>query len=301
MRVSTASGSLRVTTTDDFVFAVFDTEGAIKRLLIEKPYQPCPAMSRCLTVRPKGWFRLSVAKRTNPRQKEPSTLVRPLSPVPIALYLFRITALVALASLSAPVAAQSKSAPSKTQPAKPPAPKPVATPPVAPKAAPLDDNSATATVAPEIGPNETSTATSAEPSLPLPRFVSLRTDPVNLRNGPGVRYPVEWVYMRRRLPVEIIAEFETWRQIRDLDGAEGWVHQSMLSGRRTGMIKGEAQALRKANVDKAETLAMLEPGVVVDIQRCPADGPFCRVEIGSRQGWLKRDQFWGVYPQEKIE
>ena len=208
--------------------------------------------------------------------------------MPITHSLFRIAALAALASLSVPAAAQPQAAPPKTQQAKPPAAKKADQPaPVAPTA--------------EAGPNENATLTSPEPSLPLPRFVSLRTDPVNLRSGPGVRYPVDWVYMRRRLPVEIIAEFETWRQIRDLDGAEGWVHQSMLSGRRTGMIKGEAQALHKANVDQAETLAMLEPGVVVDIQRCPVDGPFCRIEINGLQGWLKRDQFWGVYPQEKIE
>lgn len=141
----------------------------------------------------------------------------------------------------------------------------------------------------------------AEPSLPLPRFVSLRTDPVNLRTGPGVRYPVDWVYMRRRLPVEIIAEFETWRQIRDADGAEGWVHQSMLSGRRTGMIRGEAAPLRKTNADIPDPLAMLEAGVVVDIQRCPEQGVFCRVEVNGLQGWLKRDQIWGVYPQEVVE
>jgi SH3-like domain-containing protein len=152
----------------------------------------------------------------------------------------------------------------------------------------------------ETAPDENA-AGAPEPSLPLPRFVSFRTDPVNLRTGPGVRYPVEWIYMRRRLPVEIVAEFETWRQIRDPDGAQGWVHQSMLSGRRTGFVKGEARPLRKANAENAEALALLEPSVVVDIQRCPADGPFCRVEAGGLQGWLKRDELWGVYPDEKIE
>ncbi|MBL8644363.1 MAG: hypothetical protein JNK21_10560 [Rhodospirillaceae bacterium] len=143
-------------------------------------------------------------------------------------------------------------------------------------------------------------AAAPESALPLPRFVSFRTEPVNARTGPGVRYPVDWVYMRRRLPVEIVAEFETWRQIRDSEGAESWVHQSMVSGRRTGMVKGQAQPLRKTNTDAAETLAMLEPGVLVDVVRCP-DGVFCRVEVSGLQGWLKRDQFWGVYAQEIIE
>jgi len=188
-------------------------------------------------------------------------------------------------------AAQSPAKPSAAKPAVP------AKKPDVPKSQPQTQPEAAPD---ETAPDETKPA-APEPSLPLPRFVSFRTDPVNLRTGPGVRYPVEWIYMRRRLPVEIIAEFETWRQIRDPDGAQGWVHQSMLSGRRTAFVTGEARALRKTNVAAGETLAMLEPGVVVDIQRCPADGPFCRVEAAGLQGWLKRDELWGVYPDEKIE
>lgn len=178
-----------------------------------------------------------------------------------------------------------KSTPTPRKPAAPLAP----TPSLPPSASPGE---------PEA--SETAEAV-PEPSLPLPRFVSLRTDPVNLRTGPGVRYPVDWVYVRRKLPVEIIAEFETWRQIRDADGAEGWVHQSMLSGRRTGMIRGRNQVLHKTNSDESVPLAILEPGVVVDIVRCPGQGAFCRVEVKGAQGWLKRDQVWGVYPDETVE
>ncbi len=81
--------------------------------------------------------------------------------------------------------------------------------------------------------------------LPIPRFVSLRTNPINLRAGPGVRYPVDWVYVRRYLPVEVIDEFDTWRQIRDPAGAEGWVHQSMLSGKRTAVVTGSVRTLKR--------------------------------------------------------
>lgn len=137
-------------------------------------------------------------------------------------------------------------------------------------------------------------------ALPIPRFVSLRTDPINLRTGPGVRYPVEWVYLRRRLPVEVIAEFDTWRQIRDPDGAEGWVHQTMLSGRRTAVVTAAA-ALRREGADTAPELANVEKGVVVGVQRCPAGGDYCRVEAGGIQGWLKRAQLWGVYPTETLQ
>ena len=74
--------------------------------------------------------------------------------------------------------------------------------------------------------------------LPLPRFVALRTDDVNLRAGPGTRYPIEWVYKRRELPVEILREFEVWRLVQDADGIKGWVHQATLTGRRSFIITG---------------------------------------------------------------
>jgi len=142
---------------------------------------------------------------------------------------------------------------------------------------------------------------SAAASLPIPRFVSLRTNPINLRAGPGVRYPVDWVYVRRSLPVEVIGEFDTWRRIRDPDGAEGWVHQSMLSGKRTAIVTGGNRALMRTADAGADTLVTLEAGVIVNVQRCPPDIMACRVEINGLQGWLPREHFWGVYPRETVE
>jgi SH3-like domain-containing protein len=136
--------------------------------------------------------------------------------------------------------------------------------------------------------------------LPVPRFVSLRAETVNLRSGPGLRYPMEWVYRRKRLPVEVVAEFETWRRIRDPDGTEGWVHQTMITGRRTGIVRG-TQPLQRSDGDESHPLAILSPGVVVNVQRCPANSPFCRVEVNGLQGWLRRERFWGVYPNEVVE
>jgi SH3-like domain-containing protein len=137
--------------------------------------------------------------------------------------------------------------------------------------------------------------------LPIPRFVSLRTNPINLRTGPGVRYPVDWVYMRRNLPVEVIGEFDTWRRIRDQDGAEGWVHQSMLSGKRTAVVRGGTQALRRTGEDASEAEATVEAGVVVNVLRCPSELPYCRIEASGAQGWIKRDALWGVYAGETLE
>ncbi|HIJ61270.1 MAG TPA: hypothetical protein HPQ04_01120 [Rhodospirillaceae bacterium] len=145
-------------------------------------------------------------------------------------------------------------------------------------------------------------AFSAESSgLPLPRFVSLRSDEVNLRTGPGVRYPVDWIYTRRDLPVEVIAEFETWRKIRDWQGTEGWVHQSMLSARRMVVVTGSQRRLRAEPDDKAPSLALLDPNVVGRLLSCPRNRVYCRLDVENIQGWLKRDEFWGVNPGEYIE
>src|SRR5437868_5496125 len=108
----------------------------------------------------------------------------------------------------------------------------------------------------------------AESTLPTPRFAALRSDEVNVRTGPGVRYPIDWVFTRKTLPVQITAEVDTWRKIRAVDGTEGWVHQSMLTGRRTAMVTGELRTLRKRNDAEAAALALLEPGVIGSLLEC---------------------------------
>jgi SH3-like domain-containing protein len=139
----------------------------------------------------------------------------------------------------------------------------------------------------------------AESSLPVPRFVSLRSDEVNVRTGPGVRYPIDWVFVRKTMPVEVVAEVETWRKIRSLDGTEGWVHQSMLTGRRTATIVGtETRSLLKRNDPTAPTIALLEPGVIGSLLECR--DAWCRLEVGGQKGWLPRNQLWGVLPSENF-
>jgi SH3-like domain-containing protein len=135
--------------------------------------------------------------------------------------------------------------------------------------------------------------------LPLPRFASLRADEVNVRTGPGPRYPVEWVFVRRNMPVEIVAEFDTWRRIRDWQGTEGWAHKSMLSGRRTVMMQGEVRTLRREPTKDSPAVARAEPGVVGNLEAC--DNSWCRIEVGGFEGWLKLGEFWGVYPDERID
>ena len=122
-----------------------------------------------------------------------------------------------------------------------------------------------------------------------------------MRTGPGVRYPVDWVYKRRNMPVEIIAEFGTWRKVRDVQGTEGWIHQSMLSGNRTLAVTGQTRTLRQYPDSKSVAVARVEPGAVGGIHSCPGSSGWCQLSFGKYDGWLRRVEFWGVYPSERIK
>ncbi len=136
--------------------------------------------------------------------------------------------------------------------------------------------------------------------LPVPRFASLRSDDVNMRSGPGQRYPVEWTYKRKGMPVEITAEFDTWRRIRDVHGAEGWVHQATLSGKRMVLVVGKSmQPIFQKNQPNASLRGQAEPGVQGKAVKC--DEQWCKIEFDGVKGYMKRESLWGVYPQEKID
>ncbi len=150
----------------------------------------------------------------------------------------------------------------------------------------------------ESGGGDTSFRRPGQTGLALPRFVSLRSSKVNMRSGPGVRYPIDWVYHRPGLPVEIIDEFDTWRRIRDWEGTVGWVHQSMLEGKRTALVSGVQRLLRKEPGDDAPGIAFMEPGVLGELRSCQSD--WCEVSIQGYRGWLRRSDFYGIYPQENL-
>ena len=140
--------------------------------------------------------------------------------------------------------------------------------------------------------------------LPVPRFVSLKADKVNMHIGPAKTYETKWLYQRAGLPVEITAEFENWRRIRDADGTEGWVYHSLLSGKRTGMVIAKTPddlvaVHEKPDLDSAVT-AKLERGVVGTVKRCAGEG-WCYVNGRGFEGWIQQVRLWGVYPNEKVD
>lgn len=136
--------------------------------------------------------------------------------------------------------------------------------------------------------------------LKVPRYVSLRSDTVYVRAGPGMRYPVKWVYQRRFYPLQVVQEFDTWRKVKDPDGEEGWVHQSLLSGNRHVLITGDQPiTLYKKPDSTARAVAQAEPGVVAKLNEC-ADN-WCEVSASGYDGWLLKASLWGVYEHEESE
>jgi len=143
----------------------------------------------------------------------------------------------------------------------------------------------------------------AASGLPIPRFVSLKADKVNMHIGPAKTYEVKWVYQRAGLPVEVTAEFDNWRRIRDADGTEGWVYHSLLSGRRTGLVIAKSKDELVPLYEKADlestVVARLEPGVLSSVKRCNAG--WCRIAGKGFDGWIRQVRLWGVYPNEKVD
>lgn len=145
----------------------------------------------------------------------------------------------------------------------------------------------------------------ASQPLPLPRFASLRASKINWHIGPGGNYPISWLYKAQSMPVEIVAEFDTWRQVRDFQGTEGWVHKSLLSGKRHVIVVHQTQQLKEIPHQDGKTIAYLEANLIGKVQEC--QGHWCKVEFKdvnnngsgkSYKGWLPRQAIWGVYLHE---
>ena len=150
---------------------------------------------------------------------------------------------------------------------------------------------------------QSGTVNGSASGLPVPRFVSLKSDHVNVRSGPTKDNDVSWIYTKSGLPVEVTAEFENWRRIRDSEGSEGWVYHSLLSGRRTAVVTTKSRDGTAPVFDRADSgssvAARLEAGVVATVRKC--SGTWCRISGGGFDGWIQQERLWGVYPDEKVD
>jgi SH3-like domain-containing protein len=187
-------------------------------------------------------------------------------------------------------------------------PQPKVKPPVPPITAPVPPADAPDTPAPAAGDKpakpdkpdkpDKPARPSHESGLPIPRFVTMRKGETYVRVGPGTRFPIDWVFTRKDMPVEILGENDVWRQIRDWEGTVGWVLSSQLNGRRTVIVKGEVGTLRNEPSSTADPVAHIEPGVIARLMECPVPGDWCRIEVNDIKGWIHRGEIFGVYPTE---
>lgn len=140
--------------------------------------------------------------------------------------------------------------------------------------------------APVLGP---------ETNLPLPRYVSLKANESNVRRGPSLSHRIDWVFQRKSMPLQVIAEYGHWRRVIDRDGQGGWVHYTMLSGVRTVIIEEQLSLRKRPQTDALEN-AVLEAGVIARLGQCDAE--WCRLTAGGYRGWTRKAHLWGVLPDE---
>lgn len=148
--------------------------------------------------------------------------------------------------------------------------------------------------------------------LPIPRFISLKFNETNLRKGPNSKYPIVLIYKVKSYPMEVTAEFENWRRIRDIDGVEGWVHENLISGSRNAIINGSNYLTPESEFTKntrelfifrypdenSYPMARAEIGVIVKLTSCKEQ--WCKIKVENISGWVRKINLWGVYAEEKF-
>ncbi|NOX41232.1 MAG: aspartyl-trna synthetase [Alphaproteobacteria bacterium] len=133
-------------------------------------------------------------------------------------------------------------------------------------------------------------------NLPLPRFVSMKADKANVRRGPGLTQKVDWVFTRKNMPLQVVAEYGNWRRVHDVDGAGGWIHFSLLSGVRTVIVQKDYTPLRSSAVVGADPNAYAEQGVVAFLVKCHPN--WCQIKAGGQRGWVLKSEIWGEVPDK---
>ena len=133
-------------------------------------------------------------------------------------------------------------------------------------------------------------------NLPIPRYVSLKTNEANARRGPSLSHKIDWIYKRQNMPLEIYAEYENWRRVRDFEGLGGWVHYTLLSGIRYVLIKNELLEMRLLPSTDAQVIAKVPQHNIATLDKCNKD--WCRIIDDGYKGWVPKTGIWGVYENE---
>ena len=134
-----------------------------------------------------------------------------------------------------------------------------------------------------------------------PYWASIASGQAMTHTGPGRNYPNVWLYQRRDLPVRVLKLYPNWRLIEDPDGTRGWMLVTLLSDRRTAIVKkGDPRPVHVDPSDASHVRYLAEQGSVGRISKCRGDG-WCRIEFGKRDGFIRTADIWGVADNEVVD
>lgn len=149
--------------------------------------------------------------------------------------------------------------------------------------------------------------------LPIPRFVVLKSSDTNLRKGPNVKFPIVWSYKRKGYPMQLVAEFENWRKLRDYDGAEGWIHENLITGARNVMFTANHYKTKKSMYlernselilfrypdENSYPMARIQLGAIGKLRKCQKE--WCNIRVENTTGWALKSNLWGVLEKEILD
>ncbi len=136
-----------------------------------------------------------------------------------------------------------------------------------------------------------------ETGLEIPRYVSLKSDDANIRVGPSKNYPIEIKYIKKNYPLKVLEEYEEWRKVEDFKKNIGWIHKSLISGTRTGIVlSNDNKTIKLLNTLNGNIIGEIGSGNIVFLERCKID--WCLVSSPNYKGWIDKKYIWGVKEKE---
>ena len=139
-----------------------------------------------------------------------------------------------------------------------------------------------------------------ETGLEIPRYVSLKSNDANIRVGPSKNYPIEIKYIKKNYPLKVLEEYEEWRKVEDFKNNIGWIHKSLISGNRTGIVlSNNNKTIRLLNTLDGNVIGEIGKGNIVYLEKCKIN--WCLVSAGNFKGWMDKKYIWGVKQDEIIE
>lgn len=154
-------------------------------------------------------------------------------------------------------------------------------------------------VAPTVAHSQNTETTMGASGYPLPRFMTLVNDKTNMRTGPGLEYPIDWIYLKEDYPLKVVAEYGNWRKVEDSDGSSGWILRSLLSLKRYGVIQNGTQNLFKSPENRRQIVAAAEQDVMGTINQCSDN--WCEMQVGGFTGWINSENIWGALSGEAFD